>query len=321
MGTSSATGGSRAHGAPSPSGRGVPRVLRPLAGRMADAHARELFQRDPDYLARWLPWVARYTRYFSPEVRGLDNVPVEGAALVVGNHSGLFYLADASIVVQSIVQRRGLDKPAYALTYDLLFAVPWYGQFLRRTGAIPAGKDEADLALDSGALVLDFPGGDWEACRPWSARDRIDFGGRRGFVRLALRHRVPVIPVVSHGAHHAVVVVSRGERVARLLNLGGMHVHVFPFALGPPFGVTPVLSPALPSKVTVQYLPALDWRRYGAAAADDDDVVGACYDEITGEMQQALDRLSDERPHPVVSGTLSLARALASAPFRRWTRS
>ncbi len=320
MAATSAAGAPRAR-SPGETARPVPRVLQPLATRMADQHTHELFQRDADYVSRWLPRLALYTRYFSPEVRGLDHLPADGPVLVVGNHSGLFYLADACIVTQAIIARRGADKPAYSLTYDLLFVVPWYGTFLRRIGAIPAGEDEADAALASRALVLVFPGGDWEACRPWTHRNRIEFAGRQGFVRLALRHGVPVVPVVSHGAHHAVVVVSRGEAVARILSLGGMHIHVFPFALAPPLGISPVLSPALPAKITVEFQPALDWSGHGRKAARDDDIVRACYDEITATMQRALDRLNREHPHPLVSGAASLARGAASAPFRRWTRS
>ncbi len=77
----------------------------------------------------------------------------------------------------------------------------------------------------------------------------------------------------------------------------------------------------LPSKVTLEFLPAIDWSHYGAEAADDDEVLRACYDEITGKMQQVLDRLNRERPHPITQGTVSLVGKAASAPLRMDVRS
>ena len=109
------------------------------------------------------------------------------------------------------VERRGIDAPAYVLGYDLLFALPGVGPFLRRLGAIPASTSQAEAALARGACVLVYPGGDREACRPWTQRNEVDFDGRTGFVRLALQCGVPVIPVAAHGGHHAVVVLARGN--------------------------------------------------------------------------------------------------------------
>jgi 1-acyl-sn-glycerol-3-phosphate acyltransferase len=299
-------------------------VVRPAADGIADVRADEadeLFQRDPEYLARWLPWFARYSSYFSSEVRGLENLPADGPVLVVGNHSGHYFLADACLLMQSIAARRGVDKPAYAITYGYFLKIPGIGQFMRRVGCLPPGRNGAGAALDSGALVLDFPGGDWDAERPWTFRNRIQFMDHKGFVKLALRHGVPVVPAVTHGAHQTVVVVTRGERIAQALRLGAIHFHVLPFALGPPLGISPLPMVVLPSKITLEFLPPIDWSHYGAGAASDDEVLRACYDEITGTMQQALDRLNRERPHPITDGTVSLVGKAAAAPFRVDARS
>jgi 1-acyl-sn-glycerol-3-phosphate acyltransferase len=263
--------------------------------------------RDSSVVERAIRPIRTYTRYFSPEVRGVEHLPAEGPVLVIGNHNCLFYMPDAWVTALAIVERRGTVQPAYTLTYDLLLAVPVVGSFLRHIGAIPAGTDEAEAALADGALVLDFPGGDWEACRPWLDRNTIDFGGRTGFVRLALRAGVPVVPVVAHGSHDSVVVISRGERIAQALGLGALRVKVFPILLGP-FGVTTALlpPPPLPSSITVEFLPAIDWRDLGPGAADDPAVVDRCAAEVVGAMQRALDRLRDERAHPVRRGLANL---------------
>ncbi len=299
-------------------------VLAAVSQRIADRRADTSLQRDPDFIRTMLPAIAFYTSYFTPEVRGLDRVPADGPALLVGNHSGLFYVPEAWTCGQAILERRGIDAPAYVLGYDLLFALPGVGPFLRRLGAIPASTSQAEAALARGACVLVYPGGDREACRPWTQRNEVDFDGRTGFVRLALQCGVPVIPVAAHGGHHAVVVLARGERLARVAGLGTLRINVFPLLAGPPFGVTSILAPPppLPAHLTVEFLPALDWTGYGPGAADDMRIVSACYEDITGRLQAALDRLSAEYPHPVLLGCSRItahtaARAIQRARSRR----
>ena len=90
-------------------------VLALLARRIAAGRADMSVQRDPDFIRRQLPAIARYTSYFTPEVRGLDRLPAEGPALLVGNHSCLFYMPEVWTCGQAVLSRRGIDAPAYAL--------------------------------------------------------------------------------------------------------------------------------------------------------------------------------------------------------------
>jgi len=283
-----------------------------IAERIADERSGHVLARDPDFVRRMVAPVTRGMRYFSPEVRGIENLPATGPVLVVGNHSCLFYMPDTWMVALAITARRGADAPAYALVYDLLLGIPGVGSALRRLGGIPANGREAERVLAEDALVLVYPGGDREACRPWAERNRIVFSGHTGFVRLALRAGVPVVPVVSHGAHHAVVVLARGERLAKVLGLDKLRIKVFPIVLGP-FGVSSILTPPLPmpAAVTVEFMAPIDWTGLGPAAADDEAVVDACYKEITSAMQATLDRLHAEDPHPVLRGWTRLLRGTA----------
>ena len=217
-------------------------------------------------------------------------------------------MPDVWAVGLELVRRRGLDHPSFALGYDLLFALPGVGPALRRVGTVPASSRFARRALAEGAAVLVYPGGDREACRPWTRRDTVDLGGHRGFVRLALQAGVPVVPVVTHGSHDAVVVVSSGERLATLLGLHRLRINVFPFCLTP-LGLTTVLAPPLPmpSAMTVEFLPPLDWSHLGPEAAGDEAAVTACYEEITSVMQAELDRLHVEE-RTVLRGLSNLVR-------------
>jgi 1-acyl-sn-glycerol-3-phosphate acyltransferase len=289
-------------------GRVVRSPLEPLERRMAVAHGQWSSGRDVAFLRRQVPRIERALRYFAPEARHTERIPEAGPVLVVGNHSGYVYMPDMWTTALALVERRGPDAPTFGLAYDLLFTVPGLGSALRRLGAVPAGGRAAEAALGAGGAVLVYPGGDWEVCRPWRERNRIDFHGRSGFVRLALRTGVPIVPVVAHGAHHSVIVLSRGDRLARLLGLARVKVHVMPWFLGLPFGAAPVLPPLpLPAKVTVDFLDPLDWSGDGTGAADDPGLVQARYDEITGVLQAGLDRLRAERPYPVLS-RIGLAR-------------
>lgn len=295
-------------------------VFSPLARRIAGVRGGSVPSRDPEFVQRQRASVAKLTSYFSPEVRGLEHLPESGPVLIIGNHSCLFYMPDAWIVGLAMLERRGVDSPSYALGYDLLFVVPGVSTYLRRMGLLPAAWREAGAALDEGAAVLVYPGGDWEACRPWTLRNRVDLAGHTGFIRLALERGVPVVPVVTHGSHDAVIVLARGERLARVMGLHHLRIKVFPLAAGLPFGVTTMLLPPLPmpSSITVEFLPALDWTGHGRQGALDDQLVATCYEEITDLMQSALDRLRVERPHPVVRGWSNLLRA---APALKRVRS
>lgn len=287
----------------------APLVWRPLARLVRSGAAPRPGGRDVGAVRRWASVLDRYTQLFSPRVLGVDNVPETGPVLLVGNHS-LPWVADAWLAARAVFDRRGIEAPAYGLAYDLLFAVPWLGTRLRRVGVIPAASGEAAAALARGEPVMVYPGGDLDACRVWGRRDRVELGGRRGFVRLALRSGVPVVPVVAHGGQHMVVVLARGDRLARALRLPALRVNVLPVIVGPL---------PLPAAITLEFLPALDWSRHGPQAAGDPAVVDACYAQVTDVMQAAMDRLAAARPHPVATGVTQLVTAPLRARSRATT--
>jgi 1-acyl-sn-glycerol-3-phosphate acyltransferase len=259
--------------------------------------------RDPAFLRGARPFLERYAAYFRSEVRGFDRVPEHGPFLVVGNHSGGQLPPDIPVLLSAWWRERGEDEPIYALFHSFFLGLPGVGPVMARGGAIEADPVAAEAILRSGAILIDYPGGDYEVFRPWSERNRIEFGGRLGVIRLALRTQVPVVPAVSVGAHETVVVLSRGETVVRWLGLDRrFRVNVMPLLLGP-FGLVPGGIPTwpLPAKVTVELVEPIDWSiRYGPEAADDDVVVRQCYDELTSTMQATLDGLAAERRFPII---------------------
>ena len=188
----------------------------------------------------------------------------------------------------------GLAERAYFLGLDMALALPAVGRIYRRMGALPASAGNAEAAFRRGAPLLVYPGGDHEAFRPWRDRGRIDFGGRTGFIALALAHGIPVIPVTAAGSHETTFVLARGDRLAASMGLEKIRVKVFPFTIGFPFGLAPGFVPQLPfpSKITIEVGEPLDWhQRYTPEDAKRPAVLARCYREITSEMQATLDRL------------------------------
>jgi 1-acyl-sn-glycerol-3-phosphate acyltransferase len=300
----------RAEGAATDSASGegtLARWMRPLLDALdhtvVESIQRNPFQRDPRLIRECLPLLKAWSLYSGAEVRGWENLPRAGPYLVIGNHSGGMQTVDAAFFMARWVEEKGPDAPLYGLAYDLLFAYPVVGRLLPKLGMLPASPENARKALTDGAVVIDFPGGDHEVFRPWTHRNRIEFGGRMGFIKIALDTGVPVVPMTIHGAHESTIVLTRGRRIARRLGLTRLNIKVFPLIWNIPFGLTPAYVPSLqlPAKVTVQIGTPLDWTHHGAQKANDPSVVADCYREITGVMQRTLDALAREHPHPVLT--------------------
>jgi 1-acyl-sn-glycerol-3-phosphate acyltransferase len=163
-----------------------------------------------------------------------------------------------------------------------------------------APHDNGRRAFAVGAPVLVYPGGDVETFRPSWHSHRVEFAGRKGFVRLALDEGVPIVPVVSIGGQETALFLTRGQHLARALRLDRLaRVKVLPISIGPPFGVNVLDLPGrlpLPAKITIEVLPPINLRERFGPHPD----VDAVYEHVTSIMQSALNRLADERTMPVV---------------------
>jgi 1-acyl-sn-glycerol-3-phosphate acyltransferase len=257
--------------------------------------------RDPVYIRRTLPALRVWTDlYFRAEVRGLEHIPREGPVLLVGNHSGGTLIADTFVFAQSFYDRFGATRPFHQLAHDLVFRLPGVRAMLSRYGTVPASPDNMARALQRDAALLVYPGGDHETYRPsWESSD-IDFAGRTGFVKLALEHGVPLVPVVAIGGQETAFFLGQGRDLARGLRLDRLlRLKVLPAQVAPPFGMTVLDLPGripLPAKITVQVLPAIDLdERLGPEPG-----LKEGYRLVTGAMQRKLDELAEERRLPVV---------------------
>jgi 1-acyl-sn-glycerol-3-phosphate acyltransferase len=277
------------------------RALREVSQQVTRRIPRaDLDERDPDYIRERLPLLWLFASiWYRGEVRGLGNVPDSGPVLLVGNHSGGNMLPDTLVFTVAFSTYFGVERSFYQLAHNLVLTIPGLA-WLRKFGTVAASHENARKALRSDAALLVYPGGDYEVHRPIWERNRVDFDGRRGFLRLAVEEDVPIVPVVAIGGQETALFLSRGERLARLLALDRIfRLKVLPISLALPWGlnVGDMLGHIpLPAKITIETLPPIYVRERFGPEPDLD----AVYDHLIEVMQDALDGLAAERRLPLI---------------------
>jgi 1-acyl-sn-glycerol-3-phosphate acyltransferase len=250
---------------------------------------------DPELITALARPVQKLCRvWFGLEVEGIEHLP-EGPALLVGNHnSGSSFVEAMGVAAESHLQRP--DLPWHGLAHDAIIGLPALGRVLHRLGALKAGHETAAGAFARGRKVIVFPGGNREAYRPFRRRYRVEMGDRRGFVKLALRHRVPIVPVVFVGGHSGFIVLDDGKRLARLLRAERwLRSDTWPLWVGLPFGVFlgPGMHVPLPVKCTTRFLPPIDPLDHGDP--EDPATVEKVFTAVETAMQLAMDELAAAR--------------------------
>jgi 1-acyl-sn-glycerol-3-phosphate acyltransferase len=233
-----------------------------------DEIRERLAYRDGKWVSGLIPLLRLAVKtWFRSEVTGMEKMP-DGGALMVSNHSGGLIAMDVPVL-------------------------------MRRAGFLPATRENAHAVLASGGVTIVFPGGDYDVFRPSSRATVIDFDGRTGYVRTALRAGVPIVPVVSIGGHEDQIHLSRGELIAKLFKLEErLRTKYVPVTFGFPFGLTLAFPPnlPLPTKIRTQVLDPID---VVAEFGEDPDIaeVDAAVQE---RMQTALNELKRRRRFPVL---------------------
>jgi 1-acyl-sn-glycerol-3-phosphate acyltransferase len=212
-----------------------------------------------------------------------------GPALLVANHNGGIMGPDLLCTLSVLWRHLGADTPLYALAHD--FAMRQFtplGRVIQRFGAISARRRNAATALSLGGQVLVYPGGDLEAYRSFGRRNEVVILPRTGFVELARAARVPIVPIVTQGAHRNALIFHEGKRIARWLRLKRWaRLERFPLALALPWGlaVGPWL-PYLPLPLTVR-MKVLPPMRIETGESSREAAL-----RIQNAMQRALDELA-----------------------------
>ena len=225
-------------------------------------------------------------KWFRLEVRGIENIPAEGGALLVANHSGTVPI-DGLITGYAVKKYSGRNiRPLGA---DLVFAMPFIGQFARKIGATLACTADAERLLTTGELAAVWPEGFKGIGKPFAERYKLQRFGRGGFVSSAMRAQVPIVPVSIVGAEEIYPLVGNVPSLARLLGLPYLPITPF-FPLLGPLGMIP-----LPSKWIIEFGEPIRTDAYEPEAADDPMLLFNVTDQVRETIQQTLYALLVDR--------------------------
>ncbi len=237
-----------------------------------------------------------YKLWFRSEVRGLESFP-PGGALIVSNHSGGPFAMDVPVLWPAFFEKFGYVRQLYTLGHDLLFRGPLAGVMMR-LGMIRASRDNAVAALRSGATVVVFPGGDYDALRPTLQQSTIDFSGRTGYVTTAIEAGVPIVPIVSIGGQETQLFLTRGTWLAKRLGVKRVtRVEQVPVSFGFPFGLSVgAINVPLPAKIVTQVLEPIDITAQFGKKPEVAEVDA----HVRKVMQSAMDDLAAQRRFPIL---------------------
>ncbi len=225
-------------------------------------------------------------KWFRLEVRGVENIPSEGGALLVANHSGTVPI-DGLMTGYAVKKYSGRNlRPLGA---DLVFALPFVGQMARKVGATLACTADAERLLTSGELAGVWPEGFKGIGKPFAERYKLQRFGRGGFVSSAMRAQVPIVPVSIVGAEEIYPLVGNVPSLARLLGIPYLPITPF-FPLLGPLGLIP-----LPSKWIIEFGEPIRTDAYEPEAADDPMLLFNVTDQVRETIQQTLYALLVDR--------------------------
>jgi 1-acyl-sn-glycerol-3-phosphate acyltransferase len=268
---------------------------------------KSLTDRDPQAIREvFMPlWEWFHRHYFRASSDGWEHVPAQGKVLVVGSHNGGLASPDMFMLLYEWFARYGTDRLAYGLAHAHVWQhfPPGLSRMATQSGAIVADPKMAIAALQQDAMVLVYPGGGEDVFRPYVDRHKINLAGRKGFIKIAVREEVPILPTVSIGSHESLVVLAQLYPLMKKLHDRGLpwafdiDPIVFPVYLGLPWGISfgPLPNIPFPTQIHNRICAPIKFDRYGKAASRDRDYIDQCYLQVETAMQAELDRLVIDR--------------------------
>jgi 1-acyl-sn-glycerol-3-phosphate acyltransferase len=215
-------------------------------------------------------------KYFRLEVEGVENLPKKGRALIVPNHSGVTAL-DAVMVGNEL--HRAVKRVPRILAHPLWFVGPNIRILARRMGLEEANKDAGEKLLRQGNCVMIFPEGAAGNFKPTAKRYQLqEF--RRGFVRMAMATKSPIVPVVVIGAEETNINLS-SIKLAKALK--GTIIPI-------PLNVIP-----LPAKWKIIFLPKIDMSKYSKKDTANSKLVHEVSERVRGLIQGRINQELEKR--------------------------
>lgn len=239
--------------------------------------------------------------YFRSEMTGWERLPGQ-PSMLVGIHSGTWLTMDAWVLCFEWGRRFKTTRYMHGTAHDVLMMLPGLGDYFRKLGVISANRQSVAAAFAQGHDVAIWPGGEVDAMRAWTKRDKVVLGGRKGFIRQAIRSGVPIVPVATVGGHDTVFVLSECRPLAKILRLKKLlRSDVLPLTLGFPFGITFEVLPMhipLPAKIRTEILDPIEIDS-DPERENDAEYVDRIYRQVETAIQAGVDRLARKRKFPV----------------------
>jgi len=214
-------------------------VVEAMRERIPDPATLPDFGFDPQFLKTTAPVLEfLWSKYFRVTLTGMENVPAEGPALLVANHSGGLPW-DGTMLLHATHHHHPAHRPLRPLVANFAFQSSWMRPVVARVGGVRASMQNALALCRSGQLIGVFPEGLRGVGKLYRERYRLTYFGRGGFVRLARTANVPIIPVAIVGAEETHPVLAKLTRIAEPLGLP--YIPITPtFPLLGPLGLLPV---------------------------------------------------------------------------------
>lgn len=260
---------------------------------------------DPHLIAEVAPFIRWFCeKYYRLTVEGLDSVP-SGKALIVGNHNSGVSFYEAMGVWGHWYTHKGTGEIIHSLAHDAVIQLPVAKNLLIRCGTLRASHESAHQAFSRGRKVQVFPGGNLEAFRSYKERNRIVFGNRKGFVKLAIREQVPIIPVVYVGGHEGFFILNDGQNIAKKFGLNRIPIlrsDTWPLMLTFPWGLVwgPMAHIPLPTKCSTRFLDPIPVDQYSPEDEHNPQALQDIYDQVVDTMQYHLSEMSCQRRFPIL---------------------
>ena len=245
-------------------------------------------------------WNPLMDYWFRMEIEGWERLP-KAPSLLIGIHSGAPFVWDAWTVGFQWWRRFGDERILHGTAHDALMAAPLIGDYFRKMGVLPAAPDSITAALAAGRDVALWPGGEVDSLRPWVQRDEAVLAGRKGFIRLAIRSGVPIVPIATVGGPDSMPVLFKGRGLAKALQLDKVaRLKVLPFSIQAPWGISPSMLPEfpLPTKIRTEFQEAIELDD-DPERAEDQDYVDQMYDEVQASIQRGMNKLARRRRFPL----------------------
>jgi len=224
------------------------------------------------------------------EVYGIENVPDEGAAILVPNHGGVLPL-DAAYIASSLILEHRQPRLVRSLVERFLPTVPHFYTLITRVGQVVGTYENAEIILKEGELLLIFPEGAKGASKPYYTYYELeDFNV--GFLELAIRNKVPIIPVGVIGSHEQALVLFDFKPAAKLFKMPTFPVTPFWPLLGP-LGAIP-----LPAKYRIVFGQPLDFSACEEEILSDPEKVKELVTQVQSEVKKLIDLGLEMRPFP-----------------------